>query len=507
MAKAKNIFTPGKIKIATYIEDHNIDELTLKLFARIIEKITENESIELFDIQVFYQGNQSEKLNELIIHTCPYIKSNLVGSEVNDYENVLANILHAHLFIATNNLFSHLIAQMSKNIVLVPDAFHSTLLRENKQSSKCFPYAVDGDIDKVVCSDIEELLSIGAFNPFPSGFLLENKIPLLIYYSDAHKVFYDNHFKPSFDKYLNSDFDLIKKTGEQICSVEFRQGGWNAQVKEKVVFFFFFLQHMDEGFVLFSDVDIVVLDNFKEVLIEEIGSFDMVFQNDGYELQRDHNLCTGFYLVKINKRTKVFFENLVANYDDKLSDQQNMNVFLATSNIRYKALSKRFYNFSYGIKQLWHPGKEIPFPTFSLLIYHANYTLGNSNKQILLHEFTKWHNETVLPLLDSNKFEVNGALGIEDAIELSNEINKTQCCNILLLGNNEGLEMLRFINRNGFTFHLVSLDDEMVRNIPADIQFDIVYVNYCCGEDSSFLAELSDKLKNVIDNSTLVYCN
>jgi len=45
MAKAKNIFTPGKIKIATYIEDHNIDELTLKLFARIIEKITGNESI------------------------------------------------------------------------------------------------------------------------------------------------------------------------------------------------------------------------------------------------------------------------------------------------------------------------------------------------------------------------------------------------------------------------------------------------------------------------------
>ncbi|MEO8948273.1 MAG: putative nucleotide-diphospho-sugar transferase [Mucilaginibacter sp.] len=220
----------------------------------------------------------------------------------------------------------------------------------------------------------------------------EPKIPLLTYYSPSHELLFEKHFYPSYLKHLSDDFELFVLKDQQTCDVVFRKGNWNKQVKEKVTYVNNFIQDTASDFFLFSDVDIIFYKNVKEDLLFEMYNVDIGFQSDNTKGQTD-NLCSGFYCCRVNNKTKSFFNYLTNHYDNNQSDQQNFNLFLPKSDLNYKPLSNKFYNFSHSTGSIWHHGLKIPFPEFPIAMYHANYTVGNTNKEYLLQTFKEWDNK------------------------------------------------------------------------------------------------------------------
>lgn len=219
----------------------------------------------------------------------------------------------------------------------------------------------------------------------------QTKIPLLTYYSPSHESMFEQYFYPSYLKYLSADFELLISKGSQVCNALFEEDRWNDQVKEKIIFVNNFLQSTSEEYFVFSDVDIIFFKNIRDELFHELKDNDMVIQNDSLNGKKD-NLCSGFYCCRVNGKTKLFFKNLLKNYNNELSDQQNLNLQIQVSDLRVETLSKKFYNFSYTTGRIWYSGLKIPFPESPIIMYHANYTVGNANKEFLLQTFQEWDN-------------------------------------------------------------------------------------------------------------------
>jgi hypothetical protein len=221
----------------------------------------------------------------------------------------------------------------------------------------------------------------------PTSMFAEDRIPLLIYYSPSHMHLFESYFYPSYLRHLSADFDLNVVKGAQLCESLFRQGNWNQQVKEKVILVNNFIQSASHEYFLFSDVDVIFYKNIRNELLEEIEGYDLILQNDSTK-DAPNTLCSGFYFCKINDSTRSFFKKIVSNFDDQLDDQQNFNVHLSCDDkLRYKALSSRFYNLSYSPSPFWYSGCSIEFPEFPIVMYHANFTIGVDNKEILLKNF------------------------------------------------------------------------------------------------------------------------
>jgi hypothetical protein len=210
------------------------------------------------------------------------------------------------------------------------------------------------------------------------------KIPLFTYYSASHEVLFERFFYPSYLEHLSGDFDLTVVKGDQLCSGSYKQTNWNLQMRERAIYLNEFIQTTQSKYFLFSDVDILFYKNVKDELLEEIKGFDLIMQDDSFE-EMPNNLCAGFFFCRINKTTRAFFKRMTREYFDELDDQQNFNLHLIQGNkIRYKPLSRRFYNLRF-----WHPGNEIRYPDFPIVMYHANFTIGIVNKLYLLENFKK----------------------------------------------------------------------------------------------------------------------
>ena len=217
------------------------------------------------------------------------------------------------------------------------------------------------------------------------------KIPLLTYYSPSHESMFEQYFYPSYLKHLSIDFELVISKGSQVCNALFEEDRWNDQVKEKIIFVNNFLQSTSDEYFVFSDVDILFFKNIRDELFHELKDNDMVIQNDSLNGKKD-NLCSGFYCCRVNDKTKRFFNDLLENYNHELSDQQNLNLQIQASDLKVETLSKKFYNFSCTTGRIWYSGLNIPFPESPIIMYHANYTVGNANKEFLLQTFREWDN-------------------------------------------------------------------------------------------------------------------
>lgn len=212
------------------------------------------------------------------------------------------------------------------------------------------------------------------------------KIPLFTYYTESHKILFERFFYPGYLEHLSQDFDLIVAKGEQLCSGSYKQTNWDLQLRDRAICVNEFIQTAQSKYFLFSDVDILFYKNVKDELLEEIKGFDLIFQDDSFK-EVPINFCCGFYFGRINKTTKAFFKRMTTEYIDDLDDQENLNLRLSRSKgIRYKSLSRRFYNL-----RSWRPGNEIKYPDFPIVMYHANFAVGVANKLFLLENFKKHH--------------------------------------------------------------------------------------------------------------------
>ncbi len=205
--------------------------------------------------------------------------------------------------------------------------------------------------------------------------------------SNSHRFLFDQFFKKSLEKYEPSA-ELIVIEQEQICSsANYYDVGWKEAMGQKIDAYLNAC-NTNDGFFIWSDVDIEFYDKFIDQCVLELGKDDIAFQEGvGGEY------CAGFFICRISQKTKDFFTFLKNNYDRYSCDQEaiNSNIHL----IKAKFLSHKFLNISFQHRQ-WS-GQNIDIPE-STIMFHANYTVGLQHKIMLLAqvkeklEYIKKHN-------------------------------------------------------------------------------------------------------------------
>lgn len=163
-------------------------------------------------------------------------------------------------------------------------------------------------------------------------------------------------------------------------------------VTEKIIMIYELLVNQPED-ILYMDTDIYVFRNFDEELRRVcMSDYDIVFQCDEYKLNYEtmcKNLCTGFFYVKNNDKTRRFFKDSVKRMKqdsyikDKPADQRIINGSLKN----YPELNITTFD------QIKFPNGSIFF-TYDIkqdpYIVHNNYIKGLDNKVKRFKEHDLW---------------------------------------------------------------------------------------------------------------------
>lgn len=187
-------------------------------------------------------------------------------------------------------------------------------------------------------------------------------------FTPSHRQMYDEYFLPTLNG--SDNFELVSVEIPQECVTgKFYEEGWSLTCFRKVELFVDACrQNMGDIFV-YSDVDIQFFGPIKDVLIEELGEYDMAVQND-----TAHYYCSGFFICRANERTLAMFEAMRDNYQSEDQTTLNRHIHLCRS----KFLSKRFFTIAHLTGTVWD-GSELPIPS-DILMHHANWTSGVDNK-------------------------------------------------------------------------------------------------------------------------------
>lgn len=204
---------------------------------------------------------------------------------------------------------------------------------------------------------------------------LSNGGRLRIYtlFSPSHEVLHSNYLLPS----IISEHETIIVRAKQLCdNASHMSKGWDKICYEKVKLFYDACQHNLGGYFAFFDSDIEIFSsNIFELMIDELGDYDIACQRDG----NDH--CSGLFIVRCNEATNRLFRTMMHSYSKE--DQHTLNKFVHT--VRHKFLSSRFYNYSLSKEfnsSVWYGGKfNVPN---DIVAFHANWTVGVNSKERML---------------------------------------------------------------------------------------------------------------------------
>ena len=186
---------------------------------------------------------------------------------------------------------------------------------------------------------------------------------------------FDNYFKPSL---VEGEYNLVCETKDQECSTgTYYEAGWNQTTYRKVEYFIKIAEENIGDIFLFSDVDIQFFGKTKDVLLEELGNYDIAAQDDTWD-----KMCSGFFICRSNERTISMFKNMKDNYHLYKEDQDalNKNRHLC----KWKFLSRKFFTFGQLYGTVWND-QDFLTPK-DILMHHANWCVSVSNKIKLLEK-------------------------------------------------------------------------------------------------------------------------
>lgn len=198
-------------------------------------------------------------------------------------------------------------------------------------------------------------------------------------YSDSHEILYQNYFLKS----LPSEFEVNVIKVNQKGSGAILSAGFYETMMEKIDFIIDNLNNQKEELFLYSDADVQFFGNFKDQIIDELGDFDIAFQDD------DAQLCLGFFICRKNKNTVLLFDRMKEIMDKRnylrsqCTDQSYLKQVLSELCINYKKLSGAFFNIAQVTHKIWN-GELVNVPK-NILVHHANFTVGIDNKVKLLN--------------------------------------------------------------------------------------------------------------------------
>jgi len=138
---------------------------------------------------------------------------------------------------------------------------------------------------------------------------------------------------------------------------------------------------LDDEVLLYCDSDVLLLED-PQWFADQIGDNDFVFQSD------KGTACMGFFVVKVNDKTKaVIQESINAMQDNSMNYQEVFNIVSKRHNLKTAFFdNKDVWNYGV-IGDLW-TGQDFEIPK-GLKAFHANYTIGIPNKVVLLNRVIK----------------------------------------------------------------------------------------------------------------------
>ena len=189
-------------------------------------------------------------------------------------------------------------------------------------------------------------------------------------YTESHKDMYNNYFL----KTLPNEFEVIPTEIPQECSTgEFYSEGWDKTCYKKTELYLRACEENMGEIFAFSDVDIQFFGKIKDVLLEELGDFDIACQND-----TGPYYCSGFFVCRGNERTLNMFREMLKNYDREDQTTLNNHIHLVNS----KFLSYKFFTIGHLLNTAW-TGQEFEI-THEILLHHSNWVVGIENKSKLM---------------------------------------------------------------------------------------------------------------------------
>lgn len=216
--------------------------------------------------------------------------------------------------------------------------------------------------------------------------------------SKSHQFLHDEYFEKSIKKF-EPEAEIISEQQRQVCSTgEYYSDGWKESMRQKIEIYDKAI-NTDDEFFIWSDVDIEFYSPFIKECIKELGDYDIAFQEG---VGREY--CAGFFICKINKKTKSFFKLLKEKYDLYACDQEAINKNIQRLNAKF--LSDRFLNISFQHRH-WS-GQDFTI-SHQLIMFHANYTVGLQNKITLLDRIKKNNNNIIKRIKEINNIEIISA--------------------------------------------------------------------------------------------------
>lgn len=173
---------------------------------------------------------------------------------------------------------------------------------------------------------------------------------------------FDNYFMPSLVK---GEYEVVAIEVPQECSGAFRKDDWIKVAYRKVELFLKIAEENKGDIVLFSDVDVQFFGRTKEILIEELGDYDIKMQDDGF-----NTVCSGFFIFRANDSVINMFKSMVDNLDKYKEDQTALN--MNRKMVKWGFLSNKFFTVFHTLGRMWNTKRDITVPE-DILVHHANW--------------------------------------------------------------------------------------------------------------------------------------
>jgi len=194
-------------------------------------------------------------------------------------------------------------------------------------------------------------------------------------FTESHRQMMYKYFLPSL---IPNEYLLTLKQSPQKGNGNFGTRGFIATVAHT---FNILLDAIDENYgsyFVFSDVDVQFFGPTKAILLDAIADCDFAAQGDTGQV-----LCTGFFICRANDTMRQVFirsiKTLAEHPTQATGDQFALNCH--KSEFKWKILDEQQF---WAMRHKWR-GEPLEVPD-NILMHHANWTIGISNKMEMLRQ-------------------------------------------------------------------------------------------------------------------------
>jgi hypothetical protein len=202
---------------------------------------------------------------------------------------------------------------------------------------------------------------------------------LYTFYTDSHKILFDDWFLPSFTS-TNKNIELITTKFDQHCkSGNFMEEGWMRSMHDKIDLVIRGIEENWNEYFIHSDCDVQFFGDIKSDLLEQVQDYDLAGTNDN-PFDPNSHICCGFFICKGNDKTLSMFKEIKKIMNQQYNDQIVLNT-IKDRFITSKKLNYKHYNVIYSNgPRVWSPEMGVTHVDPSILTHHANWIIGIENK-------------------------------------------------------------------------------------------------------------------------------